>query len=73
MDMPNMVKIRQRFARDRLDDPAAAVSAGLASSGLLDAVGPGMRIAVTAGSRFVSEAQSCRDDNYNDEDYIQEY
>jgi len=54
MDMPNMVKIRQRFARDRLDDPAAAVSAGLASSGLLDAVRPGMRIAVTAGSRGIA-------------------
>ena len=53
MNMPKMVKIRQLFSKDRLENPPAALARKLAESGLLDGLKPGCRIAVTAGSRGI--------------------
>ncbi len=52
-DYPNMVTIRQRLNRARLDDPAAALRERLKTSGLLAGMRSSARIAVTAGSRGI--------------------
>ncbi|MCE5250413.1 lactate racemase domain-containing protein [bacterium] len=48
-----MIKIRQIFNRDRIENPAGELAARLRTSGLLDRVKPGMRIAVATGSRGI--------------------
>ena len=49
-----MVKVRQRFARPRIPDVGAAVRAALQQCPSLAEVGQGQRIAITAGSRGIS-------------------
>jgi hypothetical protein len=51
--LPRMFRIRQRFDRPVVADPAAAMIAGLRERGALDAVRPGMKVAITAGSRGI--------------------
>jgi hypothetical protein len=46
-----LLKIRQRFDRDRLDDPCAELRSQLTS--LADAIRPATRIAIAAGSRGI--------------------
>lgn len=51
---PRMVKIRQRFSGPRVDDLEGAMAEQLSRVGLSRAVKPGMRVAITAGSRGVA-------------------
>ncbi|MFC1606614.1 lactate racemase domain-containing protein [Candidatus Latescibacterota bacterium] len=53
-----MVKIKQIFSRERLENPAQELSTRLAKSGLLTSIKPGMRIAVTSGSRGIHSIAS---------------
>ena len=53
IDMPNMVTVRQRFRGGSIDDPVAETALRIRNSGLTAGVKPGMRIAVTAGSRGI--------------------
>jgi hypothetical protein len=52
--IPRVVKVRQVFERPKLADPAAELTAQLAAKGALAAVKPGQRIAITAGSRGIT-------------------
>ncbi len=49
-----MIKIAQKFEREALADPVGAVRAEIARLGVAGRVRPGMRIAVTAGSRGIA-------------------
>lgn len=52
--IPRVVRVRQVFERPRLEDPAGELATRLAAKGALKGVRPGMRIAITAGSRGIS-------------------
>lgn len=52
--LPRMVPVRQRFPAPEIGDLRAAVREELARPGVGDRVRPGMRVAVTAGSRGVA-------------------
>jgi len=54
MQLPRMTKVKQRFAATALDDVAAGVRQTLAEAGLQEAIQPGQRIAVSSGSRGIS-------------------
>jgi len=51
--IPRMVAIRQHFDREKLDDVAAAVRREMDRDDVREKLRPGMRIAITAGSRGV--------------------
>ncbi|TNJ63738.1 DUF2088 domain-containing protein [Paenibacillus hemerocallicola] len=51
---PRMVKIRQRFSGPKVDDLEGAMAEQLSRVGLARLVKPGMRVAITAGSRGVA-------------------
>lgn len=51
---PRMVKIRQRFSGPKVDDLEGAMAEQLSRVGLARRVKPGMRVAITAGSRGVA-------------------
>ena len=51
--IPKFVKVRQKFARPRVDDPAQVLISQLSSGHCLDSVKPGMSVAITAGSRGI--------------------
>lgn len=53
MPFPKMIKIRQIFDRTRIVDIEGELTARIAASGVLSRVRPGMRVAVTAGSRGI--------------------
>ncbi len=55
MDFPRMFPIRQSFLAESLDDPVAEVRRCVMASGLGGRIEPGARIAITAGSRGISE------------------
>jgi hypothetical protein len=52
--LPRLVQVRQHFPATEVTDIAAAVKEQLARPGVGDTVKPGMRIAVTVGSRGVA-------------------
>lgn len=52
--IPRMVRVRQEFDGARLADVGGAVRETLRGSGVLRGVKPGMRVAVTAGSRGIA-------------------
>jgi hypothetical protein len=52
--LPRIVPVRQRFSAPEIRDVAAAVREELARPGIGEAVRPGMRVAVTAGSRGIA-------------------
>lgn len=53
--LPRIALCRQTFNAPRVDDPAAAVATAMAEAACVDQrVKPGMRIAVTAGSRGIA-------------------
>ncbi len=52
--LPRVVRIRQTFPRPRIEDPGAELIARVQARGLLARVKPGARIAITAGSRGIS-------------------
>ena len=54
MPLPRMVQVEQHFDRTAVTDIDGSVEKTLAEEGVLDSVRPGMSIAVTAGSRGIS-------------------
>lgn len=54
-DWPRFVRVRQRFAADRVADARAAAREGAARVLAEHALAPGARVAITAGSRGVAE------------------
>lgn len=54
MPLPRMVQVEQHFDRTAVTDIDGSVEKALAEEGVLDSVRPGMSIAVTAGSRGIS-------------------
>ena len=53
-NLPQIFRVRQKFARPLVDDVAAEVAAQLARLRLTDAVRPGQTVAITAGSRGIA-------------------
>lgn len=51
--IPRLQLIRQKFPPSQRPDPALALKAELARTGLLEAVGPGQSVLITAGSRGI--------------------
>jgi hypothetical protein len=56
--MPDMVLLRQRFPRPRVNDVSAEVPISLERAGILERIPPGARIAVAVGSRGIAELAS---------------
>ncbi|WP_371381204.1 lactate racemase domain-containing protein [Sporomusa aerivorans] len=54
IELPKMVKVRQKFDRVVIEDIPAAVRNQLARTDIAKTVKPGMRIAITAGSRGIA-------------------
>ncbi|MBO8163602.1 MAG: DUF2088 domain-containing protein [Brevibacillus sp.] len=54
MRFPKMIKIRQRFAGPVVDDIDQTVAEQLQAVGLAERIKPGMRVAITAGSRGIA-------------------
>ena len=52
--LPRVVTVRQTFPRPRIEDPGAELVARVRARGLLAGIKPGARIAITAGSRGIS-------------------
>lgn len=52
--IPQMVPVRQHFPTDHLLDIPDAVAAALEREGTLDRIQPGMQVAITGGSRGIS-------------------
>jgi hypothetical protein len=52
--LPRVVTVRQTFPRPRLQDVGAELLARVRARGLLGSIKPGSRIAITAGSRGIS-------------------
>ncbi len=52
--IPRLVKIRQRFDNSHLEDVSAAVKLELEREEVIERIKPGMRLAITAGSRGVA-------------------
>jgi hypothetical protein len=53
-DYFRVFRLRQRFERPRIDDPAAEVERQLATLALRERVRPGQSVAITAGSRGIA-------------------
>ena len=53
--MPKMAKITQLFEASNLDDPIAAMRQSFAACPSAERIKPGMRIAITVGSRGIAE------------------
>ena len=51
VELPRMLEVRQRFTEDCLDNPAERLRRELDRAEIKELIHPGMRIAVTAGSR----------------------
>ncbi|HSB71199.1 MAG TPA: DUF2088 domain-containing protein [Candidatus Methylomirabilis sp.] len=54
MALPNVIRVRQSFDRTRLSDACGAVAAGLRRLPGMGKLKPGARVAITAGSRGIS-------------------
>ncbi len=52
--LPQIFRVRQRFPRPQVTDPAAAVHAALAKLQLNRRIAPGQSVAITAGSRGIA-------------------
>src|ERR671932_2251070 len=55
MTLPKLVKVRQEFPRPRVEDVEAKVREEVEKKEISSRVEPGMRVALTAGSRGVAE------------------
>ena len=53
--LPRLIKIRQAFPAEEIEDVPATLTAALQQSGQLERILPGMRIAIAVGSRGVAE------------------
>ena len=59
VDLPRMVKVRQRFPNEKVEDLAATVVEQFRRPELRAKITPGMRIAVGCGSRGVANVAEC--------------
>ena len=50
---PRLYRVRQSFDRRRLEDPAAVLAERLRTAPAMDGLKPGMKVAITAGSRGI--------------------
>ena len=55
MEFPKVVKIRQKFPRPRVENVEAALQEQLGRGEISSTIKPGMRVALTAGSRGIAE------------------
>src|ERR671933_2665585 len=55
MTLPKLVKVRQEFPRPRVEDVEAKVREELEKEGISFRLESGMRVALTAGSRGISQ------------------
>jgi hypothetical protein len=53
--LPRMARARQKLSSERLEDLEGEIRRRLDEAGLSDAIKPGMRVALTAGSRGIAE------------------
>ena len=56
--LPRMVKVRQHFDRPMVEDLPGEIRRQMESSGVLERVKPGYRVALTAGSRQIAWMQA---------------
>ena len=54
MAFPKVVKVRREFPRPRVESVEAALREQLERDGIASRVSPGMRVALTAGSRGIA-------------------
>ena len=59
VDLPRMVKVRQKFPNEKIDDVAAAVVEQFRRPEVRAKIEPGLRIAVGCGSRGVANVAEC--------------
>lgn len=55
MSLPRVVKVRQKFSGERLEDLEEALRQQCGRDGIAGRIRPGMRVAVTAGSRGITD------------------
>ena len=58
MQLPQMAKVKQHFPDECLSDVSSSVKKSLIEAGITDLIKPGQRIAVSSGSRGISNIQS---------------
>ena len=58
VELPRVVRIRQRFGAERISDVPRAVREAILGSDVSSRITPGARIALTAGSRGISHIES---------------
>ena len=59
VELPRMVRVRQKFKTPRVDDVAGVVRAQFENPDIRDRIKPGMRIAVGCGSRGIANVAEC--------------
>ena len=59
VELPRMVRVRQKFKTPSIDDIAGAVRAQFDNQDIRDRIKPGMRIAVGCGSRGIANVAEC--------------
>ena len=55
VSIPSLVRLRQRFNETNVPDVPGTLRAELDKAGIMDKIRPGMRIAITGGSRGIAE------------------
>jgi len=58
IEIPRMVRLRQRFGADRIEDVALAVREKLNAPGMGERIEPGMRVTLTGSSREVANMKT---------------
>ena len=59
VELPRMIRVRQKFETPRIEDVAAAVAEQFSNPAIRERVQPGMRIAVGCGSRGIANVAEC--------------
>ncbi|MFV0478595.1 MAG: lactate racemase domain-containing protein [Parahaliea sp.] len=59
VEMPRMVRVRQKFETPQLEDPVAELRQQFRQDWIAERVKPGMRIAVGCGSRGIANVAAC--------------
>ena len=58
MQLPQMARVKQHFPDEYLSDVSESVKNSLIESGITNIVKPGQRIAISSGSRGISNIQT---------------
>jgi len=59
IELPKMIRVRQGLDAETLADPKAVLLEQLAAEGVAERIKPGMSVAITAGSRGISNMKLC--------------